>query len=346
MKVSVIVPVYGVERFIGECAESLFSQTYDDLEYIFVDDCSPDNSIGVLQNVLARHPGRSHQVRIIRNTTNRGSGATRSIALAAATGDFVMYADSDDMVPTDGVEKLVRAQQASGADIVDGAYCRIHDSHITQPILPFHGCTADMLRLMLAQNTLTHQVWARLIRRTLHTENHVDFVDGINMAEDYCIMSRLLFCTAEGNCGLTHGQAATGAAPVRGGRAWTDEAVYLYREQTTGTFSSWLNDRHIGSYLSASRVVGEFLRVHDHDRKYTYAYELGMLNTIHSAMGVTDMETIRRLCPYHPTTTIFRLCRALLCYKATRPLLRATYLIIKRLYVTKITKNVAQFTDF
>ncbi|MBO7141398.1 MAG: glycosyltransferase [Prevotella sp.] len=312
-KVSVIVPVYGVEHFIGACAESLFSQTYSELEYIFVDDCSPDASVPVLQEVLSRYPERQSQVRIIHNSENRGSGATRSIALAAATGDFVMYADSDDVLMPDAVEKLVKAQQSTGADIVDGGYCRLlPDGTIGETVTPFHGNKETMMRLLLAQNAITHQVWARLIRRSLHTENGVDFIHGINMAEDYCIMPRLLFFAT---------------------RSYIDDVLYQYRVNETGTFASWLNERHIGSYLSASRVVGEFLRKHDKEHAYTYAYELGMLNTIHRALGIIGIDDIYKWCPYHPTIPLFRLCRALFCHHATRFLLRNVYLLLKGLYV-------------
>ena len=319
MKVSVIVPIYGVEQFIAECAESLFGQSYHDMEYIFVDDCSPDDSVGVLRKVLQRFPQRVPQTTIIRSERNRGSGATRSIGLAAATGDFIMYADSDDRLTPRAVETLVKAQQASGADIVDGAYRRLLTDGTLGPVQPpFHGTKEQTLCLMLAQNTITHHVWARLIRHSLHTDHGVDFIDGINMAEDYCIMPRLLFYAT---C------------------CQTDEVVYHYRDNPTGTFYGWLNERNIGSYLSASRVVGEFLREHDADHAYTYAYELGMLNTIHRALGVTGAATVGSLCPYHPSKPLFRAAKALLCHRPARPLLRAVYLVLKRLYVDSVKRS-------
>lgn len=70
MTVTIIVPVYGVERYIRECAESLFAQTYEDIEYVFCDDCTPDRSIDVLHEVMAAYPQR--KVRIIRNKQNKG----------------------------------------------------------------------------------------------------------------------------------------------------------------------------------------------------------------------------------------------------------------------------------
>ena len=63
-QVSVLVPVYRVDRFIERCARSLFEQTYDNLEYIFVDDCSTDNSIAILRRVMEDYPEREGQVRM------------------------------------------------------------------------------------------------------------------------------------------------------------------------------------------------------------------------------------------------------------------------------------------
>lgn len=99
MKVSVLVPVYGVEKYIERCAVSLFEQTHRDMEYVFVNDCTPDRSISILRSVIERYPDRARQVRIIDNEVNRGVGATRAVAIAAATGECIMHADSDDYMP-------------------------------------------------------------------------------------------------------------------------------------------------------------------------------------------------------------------------------------------------------
>ena len=79
MKVSVLVPVYGVEKYIERCAVSLFEQTHRDMEYVFVNDCTPDRSISILRSVIERYPDRAPQVRIIDNEVNRGVGATRAL---------------------------------------------------------------------------------------------------------------------------------------------------------------------------------------------------------------------------------------------------------------------------
>ena len=82
MKVSVCIPVYGVEKYIERCARSLFEQTMkDDIEFIFVDDCTPDKSIEILQKVLEEYPERKNQVKIIRHETNKGLTGARNTAL-------------------------------------------------------------------------------------------------------------------------------------------------------------------------------------------------------------------------------------------------------------------------
>ena len=130
MKVSILIPVYGVEQYIAECARSLFSQTYRDLEFNFVDDCSPDNSISVLKKVLEDYPDRANQVHIIRHESNKGLGATRHTAFTHATGDAILHVDSDDVVPKNAVSLLVDEMQKARYDIVSGAYAEYKEHRL------------------------------------------------------------------------------------------------------------------------------------------------------------------------------------------------------------------------
>ena len=97
-KVSVIVPVYGVEKYIERCARSLFEQTLDDMEFIFVDDCTKDESIEVLKRVIDLYPVRKDQVKIIHHAVNKGLSRARETGVNAATGDYIGHCDSDDWV--------------------------------------------------------------------------------------------------------------------------------------------------------------------------------------------------------------------------------------------------------
>ena len=81
IRVTICVPVYGVEKFIERCARSLFEQTYDALDYVFVDDCSKDRSIAVLQQVVEAYPQRKPFVGIVAHERNRGLAAARRTAV-------------------------------------------------------------------------------------------------------------------------------------------------------------------------------------------------------------------------------------------------------------------------
>ena len=123
-KVSVIVPVFKAERYIGRCAESLFGQTLEDMEFVFVDDCTPDDSLGVLQRVLDAYPARKAQVKIMHHERNAGSAAARITGLKNVTGDFVGWCDSDDFVESDMYASLYEKSMKEGLDMVFCDYFR------------------------------------------------------------------------------------------------------------------------------------------------------------------------------------------------------------------------------
>ena len=84
-KVSIIIPVYGVEKYIERCARSLFEQTLDDIEYLFIDDSTPDRSIDILKRVLENYSHRKSQVNIHRREQNSGQAIVRNWGMQNAT---------------------------------------------------------------------------------------------------------------------------------------------------------------------------------------------------------------------------------------------------------------------
>jgi len=119
--VSIIVPVYGVEKHIERCACSLFEQTHKDIEYIFVNDCTLDNSITVLEQVITKHyPEKRNRIKIINKGKNEGLPMARKTGLAYAAGDYVLHVDSDDWLEPDMIGKLYAKAMIDDCDIV---YC-------------------------------------------------------------------------------------------------------------------------------------------------------------------------------------------------------------------------------
>ena len=280
MKVSILIPVYGVEQYIAECARSLFSQTYRDLEFIFVDDCSPDNSISVLKKVLEDYPDRANQVHIIRHETNKGVGTARQTAFTHATGECIMHADSDDLLPADAVELLVGGMQKGAYDIVSGAYAEYRNQTIGAINLPPTLPNQYYVRQLLCQNLVKNNLWGRLYRRAFLQENNISFVPGIDYCEDYTVITRAFFSARY---------------------TTIDDLVYYYRTDNITSYTHQISHKNLVSMLKANAVVIDFFRKNDVKRLYHQALDMGLLNMYRDAMknGMPPKE-IATYCPFQP----------------------------------------------
>lgn len=280
MKVSILVPVYAVEAYIAECAQSLFGQDYRDLEYIFVDDCSPDNSISVLKEVLTAFPERTNQVKIIRHEQNKGVGAARQTAFEHATGEAIMHADSDDMMPPHAVSALVETMQTGNYDIVTGAYTTYENHSEGAVNLPPTMPRERYVSLLLCQNKVKNNLWARLYRRAFLLEQGIDFKSGINYCEDYTVIARAFFTA----CFTT-----------------TDAPVYGYRIDNITSYTHQISRRSLISMVKANAVVIDFYRRNDVEGRYHQALDMGLLNMYRDAMrnGMRTNE-IATYCSFKP----------------------------------------------
>lgn len=117
-KVSVIIPVFGVEDYIEKCSRSLFEQSLDDIEYIFIDDCSKDKSVEILETVIKEYPSRETQVKIFRMPQNSGQAKVREKGISLATGDYIIHCDSDDWVSSDMYAQMYAKAVKDKLDVV------------------------------------------------------------------------------------------------------------------------------------------------------------------------------------------------------------------------------------
>lgn len=255
MTVTIIVPVYGVEKYIVECVESLFAQTYSGIEYVFCDDCTPDRSIELLREVMERYPERKERVRIVHNDTNMGIGTTRKRLVSEVHTDTFLFVDSDDVLPLNAVKTLVKRMKETDTDIVDGAYAIYVDEKTGKVITPPHDEPSKYLDKILCQNIILPRVWGRLYKTSVLNKVKDLFIDGIDFAEDICATSRLACVTS---------------------RSWTDEVVYYYRTDNINSYTRNITKRNILSYFRAMSVVLSFY----HQRKghLPMSLEIGVLN--------------------------------------------------------------------
>ena len=118
MKISVIIPVFNMEKYLDRCIQSILNQSYQDYEVWLVDDGSTDRSVAVCDRYAKGHPN----VHVIVHSENRGLSHTRNTGINAAAGEFVTYVDSDDYVVPDYLECLYRTAESGNADIACGGF--------------------------------------------------------------------------------------------------------------------------------------------------------------------------------------------------------------------------------
>jgi glycosyltransferase involved in cell wall biosynthesis len=257
MKVSVLVPIYGVESYIAKCATSLMEQTYKDVEYIFVNDCTCDSSIERLKEVVDKYPERKTQVRIIDHKVNMGSAMARQTGIDAATGDAIVFVDSDDNVDRNLVESLAVEMHQSGADIVDGGYAIENDGNIVKRCVPLHLGEKSYLKTILCQNVEANRIWGRLIRRSLFAVNAISFHRGVDYSEDFSVLPLLL---------------------INAKRSWVDEILYYYKDDNPQSYTNNLSTKNAVSFLKAQNIVGSYLQSHPKWSDYSTAAQIGWVN--------------------------------------------------------------------
>ncbi|MES2982580.1 MAG: glycosyltransferase family 2 protein [Verrucomicrobiota bacterium] len=189
--VSVIVPVYNVAAYVGECVSSLLNQTLKDIELIFIDDASTDGSLAILE---AQTKGCSH-VTIIRNAQNEGVGAARNHGIKVARAEYLKIIDSDDVLDDRALENLYHEAKMHDVDIV------FHDAVLwnadgTRSLYPYPESSRELRRMN------GHAAWWYLFKRSILTDHpHVRFPIGAHPHEDttfsfmlytYCLRSRYL----------------------------------------------------------------------------------------------------------------------------------------------------------
>ena len=190
--VSILIPVYCVEKYVERCVVSLMEQTYENIEYVFVDDCSPDKSIAIITSLIDRYPKRKEHTILLRHEHNKGLSAARNTAVTNCSGAFVLHVDSDDYLEVTAVEKLVNKQLEGDSDIITGQAMCINKGNsfiLERPLFDSHDdFVVDMIR-----PSIHHTIWGRLIRKSLYLDNSIKAVEGVNIGEDLQVMTQLSF---------------------------------------------------------------------------------------------------------------------------------------------------------
>ena len=181
--VSVIVTIYNREKYIRDCVCSLFEQTLGDVEFVFIDDASTDNSISVLEETLEMYPYRKAQVVIIRLEKNSGRAVARQTGINNVRGEYVIHVDSDDWVDQDMLELLYIKAKENNADIVG---CNVtHEYSGYQRIFKqkYSDNMDENIRRLL-NGDIFPSLCTSLTRTSMIKDNNIAFLQGLDTGED------------------------------------------------------------------------------------------------------------------------------------------------------------------
>ena len=115
-QISIIIPMYNVEEYVGECLDSILVQTFKDYEVIIVDDCSTDNSCDVVESYMSKFNGKLNLIKSKKNSG--GCAVPRNIGLSHANGKYIFFLDSDDLIVKTGLAELYKVAEDYQADVI------------------------------------------------------------------------------------------------------------------------------------------------------------------------------------------------------------------------------------
>lgn len=190
--ISVLIPVYNVEKYIERCLLSVLKNTFiQKAEIILINDCSTDSSVKIINRIIAEHP--ENNIKLYSNSENKGLGYTRQVALNYAKGKYFVCIDSDDWVEPDYLEAFYTKAEETNADLI---YCQWFEESDKTTIqsLPFPEKPYDAIKAILTLKA-TDTVWTKFYRKSIFDDNNLTWDPRIQYMEDTLINIKYLTYT-------------------------------------------------------------------------------------------------------------------------------------------------------
>ena len=160
-KISIIIPIYNVEKYLRECLDSCTNQTLKDIEIICVDDASPDNSIKILEEYQVK----DSRIKIFRHKKNKNLGAARNTGLEHATGEYIWFVDSDDWIEPTMYEVLLKEAFKNNSKLVackTQYFCDDHYDETNDTNKVKEYTVSEVLKMLLNNNVVRFEIWNKL----------------------------------------------------------------------------------------------------------------------------------------------------------------------------------------
>lgn len=284
-KISIIVPVYNVEEYIGTCLKSLVEQTLEDIEIICINDGSTDNSIRIIQYFMQN----DFRIKLI-NTSNNGQGIARNIGIQNAKGEYIAFVDPDDWVDNDMYLKMYNQAQLLNSDIVICNYIRWFEDSKKEQYWPFFekalsctknkrldipdGCNIDKSILYSTLLISPCYSWNRIYKRELLIDNNILF--STSKCYEDCIFIL-----------KTHILANT--------VSYIDDTLYKYRRHTNSTLLTLDNrlELLLIEYSSMEKYLSDKGLIHDFELNLRYFLAMNLIYTYRNSNKVQQKEILK-----------------------------------------------------
>ena len=254
LKVSVIVPIYGVENFIERCARSLFEQTMEEgIEFILVNDCTKDRSIQILEKIIEEYPQRKPYVKIVHHQINKKLAAARNTGLDIATGEFVCMVDADDYLNVNILKILYERAIETGSDIVFSNYLVQFENKAIKRYTKNRYSKEEYL-LDILDRTSDTAWWGRIYKRNLFEDYGIRIDPSMEMfGEDYSTVPRLFFFADKVEL--------------------VEEHLYHYVQYNSHAHTKNIDHKQIDRMIATLGIVDDFFK--NKEQKYKDAIEKG-----------------------------------------------------------------------
>lgn len=250
-KVSVIIPVYNAAKDIERCCRALFSQTLENMEFLFVDDCSKDNSYSLIQQTIEDYPNRKAQVKLLQQSRNMGVASARQRGLDEATGEFIIHCDSDDWPESDMYEVLYQKAKDEKAEVVYCDYYVEYASHREYVAFPDSSIKRPSFNIAPIEGA----VWNKLIKYDLIQRIGVKFLENVGLGEDFAFVTPC--CVKASETAVVH------------------KPLYHYNQQNAGSITHNYTKERFLQVISLAKYIDELFQ--EKGLSQDFAFEINYL---------------------------------------------------------------------
>lgn len=257
MLLSICVPIYNVEKYIERCALSILSQLTEEIEVIFIDDCSSDQSISILVRIVRQYP--LYTIKIIHHDRNRGLAAARNTGVDNSKGNYVWHIDSDDYIEHGCLKKILKIIERETPDILEVDTIS-HYSNRNVICKPIQYKDGKDLCIKLLRGDVNAYIWKRIIRRKLYDEHGIMAIEGVNMGEDAYVMTQLAYYAKK-------------VISVH-------DIMYHYEGCNITSYTKTFSEKKEAQKIESKKIINRFLKNKEIEFReaFIYGYSISVIN--------------------------------------------------------------------